>query len=208
MTIRLLIVDDHEVVRQGLRAFLQLQPDMAIVGEAGDGAVAVRRASELHPDVVLLDLVMPGGDGVTAITAIREAAPGARILVLTSFARDADLSAAIQAGAAGYQLKDIDPETLATAIRDVSQGRPSLHPTVASQLMRHAAEPPGAELTAREREVLSLLTEGLANKQIAMRLEISEKTVKTHVSSVIAKLGVADRTQAAVLALRRRLRER
>lgn len=208
MTIRLLIVDDHEVVRQGLRAFLELQPDMAIVGEAGDGEMAVQRASELQPDVVLLDLVMPGGDGVAAITAIRDAVPSARILVLTSFARDADLSAAIQAGATGYQLKDIDPETLATAIRDVSQDRPSLHPAVASQLMRHAAEPLGAELTAREREVLSLLTEGLANKQIAIRLKISDKTVKTHVSSVIAKLGVADRTQAAVLALRRRLLER
>ena len=206
-SIRLLLVDDHAVVREGLRAFLRLQPDLEVLGEAADGASAVELAESLHPDVVLLDLVMPKGDGLVALRAIRQLAPAARVLVLTSYADDAQLFAAMEAGAAGYLLKDVAPDALASAIRDVAEGRPALHPQVARRLMRHTVQPePGlADLTAREREVLRLIVEGLANKEIATRLSIGEKTVKTHVSRVLAKLGVVDRTQAAVLAIRQRL---
>jgi two-component system, NarL family, response regulator LiaR len=205
--VRLLLVDDHAVVREGLRAFLRLQPDLEVCGEAADGETAVSRAVELHPDVVLLDLLMPAGDGLTALRAIRDGAPGSRVLVLTSYSDDAQLFAAMEAGAAGYMLKDVEPDALAAAIRDVAAGRPALHPQVARRLMRQAGEPePGlADLTARERDVLRLIVGGLANKEIAARLHIGEKTVKTHVSRVLGKLGVEDRTQAAVLAIRSRL---
>ena len=206
--IRLLLVDDHAVVREGLRAFLRLQPDLEVCGEAADGEAAVRLAASLHPDVVLLDLVMPSGDGLSALRAIRERAPASRVLVLTSYADDAQLFAAMEAGAAGYMLKDVEPDALAAAIRDVAAGRPALHPQVARRLMRQRgadAEPGLADLTARERDVLRLIVEGLANKEIAARLRIGEKTVKTHVSRVLGKLGVGDRTQAAVLAIRLRL---
>ena len=207
--IRVLLVDDHAVVREGLRAFLRLQPDLEVLGEAADGASAVELAESLRPDVVLLDLVMPKGDGLVALRAIRQLAPAARVLVLTSYADDAQLFAAMEAGAAGYMLKDVAPDALASAIRDVAEGRPALHPQVARRLMRHTVQPePGlADLTARERDVLRLIVEGLANKEIATRLSIGEKTVKTHVSRVLAKLGVVDRTQAAVLAIRQRLVE-
>jgi NarL family two-component system response regulator LiaR len=205
--IRLLLVDDHAVVREGLRAFLRLQPDIEVCGEAADGEVAVSLVASLHPDVVMLDLVMPGGDGLQALRAIRESAQDTRVLVLTSYADDAQLFAAMEAGAAGYMLKDVAPDELATAIRDVAAGRPALHPLVARRLMRQGppASPGLAELTARERDVLRLIVEGLANKEIATRLRIGEKTVKTHVSRVLGKLGVVDRTQAAVLAIRSRL---
>lgn len=204
--IRVLLVDDHAVVRQGLRAFLQTQPDIEVVGEAGGGRAAAEAASSGHADVVLMDLVMPEGDGVDAIRSLAAAAPRARVLVLTSFAEEGRIFAAMQAGAAGYLLKDVEPDQLAAAIRDVHRGRPALHPEVAARLMRRASDPTGVEpLTAREREVLRLVVEGFANKQIARRLLITEKTVKTHVSNVLQKLGVEDRTQAAVLAIRRRL---
>jgi two-component system, NarL family, response regulator LiaR len=202
--IRVLIVDDHSVVREGLRAFLRLQDGIEVVGEAGGADEAVVEAAESQPDVVLLDLVMPAGNGVSAIRGLLDAVPGIRVLVLTSFADDAQIFAATAAGAAGYLLKDIDPEALAAAIRDVHEGRPALHPSVAARLMRRggALGPSHHDMTARERDVLRLMVEGLANKQIAQRLGIGEKTVKTHVSRVLAKLGVADRTQAAVLAIR------
>jgi NarL family two-component system response regulator LiaR len=203
-TIRLLIVDDHAVVRQGLREFLRLQEGIDVVGEAASAAHAVEVAATTFPDVVLLDLVMPDGNGVGALRRLIEVAPGVRVLVLTSFADDAQIFAAVAAGASGYLLKDIDPQALADAIRDVHAGRPALHPTVAARLMRQGSTGRIAhdDLTAREREVLRLMVEGLANKQIAQRLGIGEKTIKTHVSRVLAKLGVADRTQAAVLAIR------
>ena len=203
-SIRLLIVDDHSVVREGLRAFLRLQDGIDVVGEAGgaEEAIAVARASS--PDVILLDLVMPGGDGIGAIRRLLEVAPGVRVLVLTSFADDSQIFAAIAAGAAGYLLKNVDPQALADGIRDVYAGRPALDPSVASRLMRRSGASPAGhgDLTTREREVLRLVVEGLANKQIAQRLGIGEKTIKTHVSRVLAKLGVEDRTQAAVLAIR------
>jgi NarL family two-component system response regulator LiaR len=202
--IRMLIVDDHSVVREGLRGFLRLQEGIEVVGEAAGADEAVRVAGSVRPDVVLLDLVMPEGDGIGAIRRLLEAAPGVRVLVLTSFADDAQIFAALAAGAAGYLLKDIDPQALADGIRDVHVGRPALHPLVASRLMRRDASshPAHGDLTARERDVLRLVVEGLANKQIAQRLGIGEKTIKTHVSRVLGKLGVADRTQAAVLAIR------
>ena len=205
--IRLLLVDDHAVVREGLRAFLRLQPDIEVCGEASDGGRAVELAESLRPDVIVLDLVMPDGDGLSALRALRGRAADARVLVLTSYADDAQLFAAMEAGAAGYMLKDVDPDTLAAAIRDVAAGRPALHPQVARRLMRQSGEarPSFASLTARERDVLRLVVEGLANKEIAARLRIGEKTVKTHVSRVLDKLGVGDRTQAAVLAIRQRL---
>jgi DNA-binding NarL/FixJ family response regulator len=205
--IRLLLVDDHAVVREGLRAFLRLQPDLEVCGEAADGETGAQLAATLRPDVVLLDLLMPHGDGLSALRTIREQAPESRVLVLTSYADDAQLFAAMEAGAAGYLLKDVEPDALAAAIREVAQGRPALHPDVARRLMRQvgAAQPGLADLTARERDVLRLIVEGLANKEIAHRLRIGEKTVKTHVSRVLAKLDVVDRTQAAVLAIRLRL---
>jgi two-component system, NarL family, response regulator LiaR len=202
--IRLVIVDDHSVVREGLRAFLRLQEGIDVVGEAAGPDEAIRVAAAASPDVVLLDLVMPGGDGIGAIRRLLEVAPAVRVLVLTSFADDAQIFAALAAGAAGYLLKDVDPAALADAIRDVHAGRPALHPSVAARLMRRGGGPARSrgDITAREHDVLRLVVEGLPNKQIAQRLGIGEKTVKTHVSRVLAKLGVADRTQAAVLAIR------
>jgi len=203
--VRVLLVDDHLVVRQGLRAFLQLQADIEVVGEAGGGIAAVEAAAAGRPDVVLMDLLMPDGDGVAAIRELAAAAPAARVLVLSSFADDERVFAAMQAGAAGYLLKDVEPDALADAIRAVHRGRPALHPDVAARLMRRVAEPAAEQLTPREREVLRLVVEGYANKQIARRLRITEKTVKTHVSSILQKLGVPDRTAAAVLAIRQGL---
>jgi len=202
--IRLLIVDDHSIVREGLRAFLRLQEGIEVIGEAASAGEAVSVAATSSPDVILLDLVMPEGDGIGAIRRLLEVAPGVRVLVLTSFADDAQIFAAIAAGAAGYLLKDVDPQALADGIRDVHAGRPALHASVAARLMRRSGSPrpTSDDLTARERDVLRLVVEGLANKQIAQRLGIGEKTIKTHVSRVLAKLGVTDRTQAAVLAIR------
>jgi DNA-binding NarL/FixJ family response regulator len=204
--IRVLLVDDHAVVREGIRAFLQLQPDIEVVGEAEGGDAALAIAAEVEPDVVLMDLVMPDGDGISALRHLRETQPKAAVLILSSYIDDAQVFGAIQAGAAGYQLKDIQPEALADAIREVHAGRPALHAEAQARLMhRGQGLAPGSNLTPRERDVLRLLTEGFANKEIATRLLVSEKTVKTHVSSILAKLGVQDRTQAALAAVRQHL---
>jgi NarL family two-component system response regulator LiaR len=197
--IRVLIADDHAVVRQGLRAFLDLQEDIEVVGEAADGAEALEAAARLAPDVVLIDVVMPGVDGIEAIRGLRERAPAARAIVLSSFIDDEKLFPAVRAGAAGYLLKDVQPQELVEAIRTVHGGGALLHPRVASRLLEEIATDP---LTPREREVLSLIGRGMANKVIARELSLSEKTVKAHVSSILAKLGVTDRTQAALYAVR------
>jgi DNA-binding NarL/FixJ family response regulator len=204
--IRVLIADDHPVVRQGLRAFLELQPDIAVAGEAGDGEQAARLAAELDPDVVLLDLVMPGTDGVTALELMAEAKVAAKVLVVTSFGETRTVVPAIRAGARGYVSKEVEPSALAAAIRAVAAGHVLLGPEIAAELLRPAPADagPGAEpqLTAREREVLELIARGRSNREIARALTVSEKTVKTHVSNVLMKLGVADRTQAALWAVR------
>ncbi len=206
--IRVLLVDDHAVVRQGLRSFLELQPDIEVVGEAASAANAIELAGRLAPDVVLMDLVMPEGNGEGAVRTLREVAPAVRVLVLSSYLDDTRVFAALQAGAAGYLVKDVQPDALADGIRQVSRGLPVLAPQVAARLMRPTTEPPPlADFTQRERDVLKLVAEGLSNREIAGRLFISEKTVKTHVSHVLQKLGVADRIQAALLAVRRRLVE-
>jgi two-component system, NarL family, response regulator LiaR len=197
--IRVLIADDHAVVRQGLRTFLDLQEDIEVVGEAADGAEAVALAERLAPDVVLMDLVMPGVDGVEAIRRLRERAPATRAVVLSSFIDDDRLFPVVRAGAAGYLLKDVQPAELVDAIRTVHGGGALLHPQVAARLL---AEVAGDPLTPREREVLSLVGRGMANKVIARELGLAEKTVKAHVSSILGKLGVADRTQAALYAVR------
>ena len=204
--IGVLVVDDHAVVREGLRTFLELQDGIAVVGEAADGEEAVRQAEVLRPDVVLMDLVMPRLDGVGAMRELRRSLPATRVIVLTSFADDERLLPAIQAGAAGYLLKNAAPTELARAIRAAHAGEALLDPVVAARLVEAIAQPPGEpapeRLTAREREVLALIARGLSNKRIALELGIAEKTVKTHVGHLLAKLGVTDRTQAAVHAVR------
>ena len=208
--IRVLLVDDHAVVREGLRAFLELQDGIEVVGEAGDGAEGVAAVERLRPDVVLMDLVMPRLDGVGAMRELRRRLPGARVIVLTSFTDEEKLLPALQAGAAGYLLKNAEPAELARAVRAAHAGEALLDPAVAARLLASIAEPPDAgsreALTPREREVLSLIGRGYANKRIALELGIAEKTVKTHVGHVLAKLGVADRTQAALHAARAGLR--
>jgi two-component system, NarL family, response regulator LiaR len=208
--IRVLIVDDHAVVREGLRTFLQLQDGITVVGEAADGEAAVDRAVALDPDVILMDLVMPGLSGVDAMRRLREQAPNSRVIVLTSFLDDGRLMPALQAGAAGYLLKDVEPAELARAVRSACADEAVIDPTVAARLLHRLGEgpPPREEdldLTRREREVLALIAAGHSNKRIALELGIAEKTVKTHVGHLLAKLGVADRTQAALLAVRRGL---
>jgi DNA-binding NarL/FixJ family response regulator len=204
--IRVLIADDHAVVRQGLRTFLELQEDIEVVGDAADGAAALAGVERFEPDVVLMDLVMPGVGGVEAIRRLRTLRPETRVLVLTSFLDDEKLFPAVRAGAAGYLLKDVEPSELVRAIRTVADGESLLHPAVAARLMEEFSdtERPVADeaLTAREREVLLLIARGLPNKQIALELGIAEKTVKTHVSSILGKLGLTDRTQAALYAVR------
>jgi DNA-binding NarL/FixJ family response regulator len=211
--IRVLIVDDHAVVREGLRAFLELQEDLEVVGEASDGAEALERAAALRPEVILMDLVMPNLDGVRAMRELRDRTPRSRVIVLTSFLDDERLLPAIQAGAAGYLLKDVEPSELARAIRAAHDGEAIIDPTAAARLVRAIAEGSRAtaqereRLTRRERDVLELIARGRSNKRIAFELDISEKTVKTHVGHVLAKLGVSDRTQAALLAVREGLVE-
>jgi two-component system, NarL family, response regulator LiaR len=204
--IRVLVVDDHAVVREGLRTFLGLQDGLEVVGEAADGEEAVRVAEHVRPDVVLMDLVMPRRDGVGAMRELRRRLPRTRVIVLTSFTDDERLLPAIQAGAAGYLLKNAEPSELARAVRLAHAGEALLDPSVAARLVDALADPPGAppaeRLTSREREVLALLARGMSNKRIALELGVAEKTVKTHVGHVLAKLGVSDRTQAAVHALR------
>jgi two-component system, NarL family, response regulator LiaR len=205
-TIRVLLVDDHAVVREGLRTFLDLQDGIEVVGEAEDGHAAVREAERLKPDVILMDLVMPKLDGAGAMRALRQRLPEARVIVLTSFADDEKLLPAIQAGAAGYLLKNVQPKELARAVRAAHAGEALLDPMVAARLVEAIAQPaadaPSERLTPREREVLELIGRGLSNKRIALDLGVSEKTVKTHVGHVLAKLGVSDRTQAALYAVR------
>lgn len=215
--IRVLIVDDHAVVREGLRTFLELQDGIEVVGEAGDGVQALAQAAALEPDVILMDLVMPRLDGVAAMRRVRERAPHSRIIVLTSFLDDDRLMPALQAGAAGYLLKDVEPAELARAVRTAGSEQAMIDPTVAGRLLRTLSEPgpsirpggagadPGSTLTRREHEVLELIATGRSNKRIALELDIAEKTVKTHVGHLMAKLGVTDRTQAALLAVRRGL---
>jgi DNA-binding NarL/FixJ family response regulator len=201
--IRVLVVDDHPVVRQGLRAFLDLQEDITVVGEAADGESCVTAAEALHPDLVLLDLRMPGADGVAALRALRQRGNPARVLVITSYTDPSAVLPAVRAGAAGYVYKDVDPPALAAAIRAVHAGHVLLHPDVAGLLAAGEASPPAlSRLTAREREVLTELARGRSNREIARALAMSEKTAKTHVSAVLTKLGVQDRTQAALLAVR------
>jgi NarL family two-component system response regulator LiaR len=210
--IRVLIADDHAVVREGLRGFLALQEDVEVVGEAADGEEAVAAAERLTPDVALVDLVMPRVDGIEAIRRIRAVAPATRVIVLTSFADEDRMLPAVRAGAVGYLLKDVDPKDLVAAVRTVNDGGTLLHPAVIRELVREVAggrRKPTADspLTAREREVLGLIARGRANKAIAFELGVAEKTVKTHVSNILGKLGVTDRTQAALYAVREGLVE-
>jgi DNA-binding NarL/FixJ family response regulator len=204
--IRVLIVDDHPIVREGLRTLLREEGDIEIVGEAGDGIGALGLVLTLRPDVVLLDLVMPGLAGVEAIRTIKDSARGGEVLVLTSFAEEGQVRQAVAAGAAGYVLKDVLRDDLLQAIRNVHEGKPWLHPEAQRQLMKSAAVPPAptacAALTRRERAVLEQVGRGRSNREIALRLGISEGTVKGYVSGVLAKLGLADRTQAALYAVR------
>ncbi len=204
--IRVLIVDDHPVVRQGLRTFLSSRPGLDVVGEASDGDEAAAEAARVRPDVVLLDLVMPRGGGIDVIRRLRAAGDRPRVIVLTSFAGDDQVVEAVRAGAAGYLLKDVPPADLEAAIRRVHEGGVLLDPSVVGSLMAEVARAdpvPGVdELTARERQVLSLLAQGRSNRELAAELYVSEKTVKTHVSSILAKLRLTDRTQAALFAVR------
>jgi two-component system, NarL family, response regulator LiaR len=205
--IRVLVADDHAVVREGLRTFLELQEGLEVAGEAADGEEAIREAERLRPDVVLMDLVMPRLDGVGAMRELRRRLPGVRVIVLTSYAEDDRLLPAVQAGAAGYLLKTAQPQELARAVRAAHAGGALLDPGVAARLVEALADVPAEgpvpdRLTPREREVLQLLARGLPNKRIARELGVAEKTVKTHVGHVLAKLGVTDRTQAALHAVR------
>jgi DNA-binding NarL/FixJ family response regulator len=208
--IRVLIADDHPMVRQGLRVFLELEPDLEVVGEAADGAEAAALTAELLPDVVLLDLVMPGVDGLAALETLAEQGLADRALVVTSFGEYRCALPALRAGARGYISKDVDPAALATAVRAVAAGHVLIGPQVAEALVAQAGAVgavgavghPGPQLTAREREVLELIAAGRSNREIARSLGLAEKTIKTHVSNILMKLGVADRTQAALWAVR------
>jgi NarL family two-component system response regulator LiaR len=214
--IRVLIVDDHQIVRQGLRTFLELHDDVAVVGEAADGAAGVEMAERLGPDVVLMDLVMPRMDGIAATRRIGALGGATQVIVLTSFAEDDQIFPAIEAGAVSYLLKDVSPDDLIAAVRAAHRGEPHLHPDVARKLMAAAraagpaagrAAPAAAphqpdDLTERELEVIRLVARGHSNREIAETLWISEKTVKTHVSHALAKLGLKDRTQLAIHAIK------
>ena len=209
-TIGILIVDDYAVVRQGLRALIDTTPDIHVVGEAADGLTAIYQASILHPDIIIMDLVLPRLDGIEAIMAIRQADAQARILVLTNFGDESRILAALQAGAQGYLLKDAVLTDVLTAIRDVYAGRLTLHPTISDVLMRsiqQTSEPLKKtdiipNLTYREQDVLQLVAKGLTNQMIAEQLQIDERTVRIHVSHILQKLGLDNRTQAALYALR------
>ena len=208
--ISVLLIDDHRVVRQGLRDFLELQDDIEVVGEAGSGEEGVKAVQDKLPDVVLMDMVLPGIDGVEATRRIKSASPSTQVIVLTSFTDDDKVFPAIKAGAISYLLKDVQPEELAKAIRAAQRNEAVLHPEVAAKLMQEFNAPRPAEnsaeqLTEREMDVLRLIARGKSNKEIADTLIISEKTVKTHVSNILSKLHLADRTQAASYALRQRL---
>jgi len=206
--IRVMLVDDHAVVRSGLSAFLMAYDDLELVGEASGGEEAIRLCEQAQPDVVLMDLVMPGMDGATATGLIREACPQIQVIALTSFKEQELVEGALQAGAIGYLLKDITADALADAIRSAADGKPTLASEAAQVLIQAArapAEKPGFDLTNREREVLALMVEGLNNNQIAERLVVSVSTAKFHVSSILSKLGAASRTEAVALALQNKL---
>lgn len=203
MAIRIVITDDHSVVRQGLRMFLSLDPQLEVVGEAADGAEAVRLAGELKPDVILMDIMMPVLDGITATQTIRKEYPDVEVIALTSVLEDTSVTSAIRAGAIGYLLKNTQAEELCQAIKAAAAGQVQLSPEAATRLMREVKNPDNPEpLTERENEVLLLLAQGKSNKEIALALHVSETTVKTHVSNVLMKLGVPSRTQAALYAVR------
>jgi len=205
--IQVLIVDDHAVVREGLRALIGYEPGMTVVGEAEDGIEAMFKARQYRPDVILLDLVMPRQDGLETINQLQAELPTSRILVLTSYTEDDKVFTAIKSGALGYLLKDSAPDDLLKAIREVNQGQSSLHPAIARKLVREMSQPttlPLADdpLTQREMDVLKLVAKGLGNQEIGEELVISVQTVRTHVSNILSKLHVANRTQAALFALR------
>ena len=205
--IRVFHADDHALIREGVRALITTEPDMEMVGEAGDGVEAVEKVLALQPDVILMDLQMPEQTGIEAIIAIKEKMPAARILVVTSFADDANVFPAIKAGASGYLLKDSSPHDLLNAIHDVYEGRSSLHPIIAHKVIQELKRPsdlPLTEepLTARELEILKYVAQGLSNQEIGTEMVLSERTVRTHVSHILGKLHLANRTQAALYALR------
>jgi DNA-binding NarL/FixJ family response regulator len=208
--IRVLLVDDHQVVRNGLKTFLGLQDDIEVVGEASDGAQGLTRARELVPDVILMDLLMPVMDGVTAIGAIKQVLPEVEIVAVTSFIEEDKVTAALEAGASGYLLKDADAESVAAAVRAAHAGEVHLDPAVArllAQRMRERKTSPqlGEPLTEREKEVLSLVGQGASNKEIASELFITERTARTHVSNILGKLGLSSRTQAALYAVEHKM---
>ena len=211
-SIKLLICDDHAVVRRGLRSLVGVKPEMELVGEAVDGEEAVEMAKKLKPDVIIMDLIMPRKDGVTAINEIKKKNHDAKILVLTSFSDDKNVFSAIKAGASGYLLKDSSPEELLQAIRDVHQGKSSLHPVIAQKVIQEMHQPsdlpPTDEpLSEREVEVLRNVAQGMSNQEIAKALDIKEGTVRIHVGNILNKLQLANRTQAALYALREGLAE-
>jgi two-component system, NarL family, response regulator LiaR len=206
-TIRVLIADDHTIVRKGLRTLLESEPGLEVVGEAADGVEAVLKARALQPDVILLDLVMPRQSGIEAVGQITKENPAARVIVLTSFAEDDNVFPAIKSGALGYLLKDSSPDELLMAIHDVYSGQSHLHPTIALKVIRELNRPPalpptGEPLTERELEVLRLVAQGLTNHEIADRLVVGERTVSNHIGNILGKLHLANRTQAALYALR------
>jgi NarL family two-component system response regulator LiaR len=206
--INVLIVDDHGIVRQGLRKYLDLHENITIVGEAENGLTAVEKVNQFTPDIVLMDLVMPEMDGIEATQKIIAVHPGIKVIVLTSFSEDDKVFSAIKAGAVGYLLKDVSPPDLAKAIQAVHSGETHLHPDITKKLMNQFVNPKSEsetgpeDLTPRELEVLQFIAQGLSNKELAIELTISEKTVKTHLSSIYSKLNLSDRTQAAIYALK------
>jgi NarL family two-component system response regulator LiaR len=205
--IRVLLVDDHMVVRSGLSTVLIVYDDMKLVGEAGDGEEAIRLCERLQPDVVLMDLLMPRMDGVTAIRTIKERWPQIQVIALTSFKEKEYVEGAIKAGASGYLLKNVSAEELVNAVRRAAAGQPSLSPEAAQVLIQKVNEPssPGQDMTEREKEILALMVEGLSNNEIAERLIVSQSTVKFHVSNILSKLGVTGRTEAVALAVKHHL---
>jgi len=207
--IKVFIVDDHELVREGLKTFLDAHDDILVVGEAFDGESALKKVQTVQPDVILMDLVMPKMDGITAIRKMKQTNPEIRIIALTSFSEDDKIFPAIKAGACGYLLKDVAPAELVEAIQAAQRGETSLHPKITKRLVENIAlyhkKPSPEELTEREAEVLGCIARGLRNREIGDVLFISEKTVKTHVSSILSKLNLTDRTQAAIYALKKRL---